>query len=126
MKKKLLILMLVCFSGFTTAVSAQTQTQKSEQTETKLVILSHPYPIFNSKARKKGVQGTVRLRVTFTSDGEIGDVIDIPEKNKEKFVKYGLTEQAIIAAKNIKFKPATKDGEPITVTKIVEYAFAIY
>ncbi len=126
MKKKLLILMFMCFSGFTTAFSAQTQTQKSEQTETKLVIINRPQAIFNSRARKKGVEGTVRLRVTFKSDGEIGDVIDITEKDKEKFVKYGLTEQAMIAAKKIKFKPATKDGEPVTVTKTIEYAFVIF
>jgi len=38
----------------------------------------------------------------------------------------GLTEQAIAAARQIKFVPATRDGQPITVTKIIEYNFSIY
>lgn len=124
MSIKLLILILVCFSAF--AADAQIQTQTSEQSETKLEILSRPQPIYNYKARKKGVEGTVRLRVTFKSDGEIGDITDVTAKDKEKFEKYGLIEQAKKAAQKIKFKPATKDGQPITITKTVEYLFSLY
>lgn len=121
MNRKLLISILICFFGFNIAAVAQTQ-KYEQQTETKLVILSRPQPVYNSKARKKGIEGMVRLRVTFNLDGEIGDITDVTEKDREKFKKYGLTEQAVIAAKKI----ATKDSAPITVTKIVEYSFTLY
>jgi len=52
--------------------------------------------------------------------GQIGSV----EATKE--LPDGLTEQAILAAKRIKFSPARQNGRPITVTKQVEYSFSIY
>jgi TonB family protein len=38
----------------------------------------------------------------------------------------GLTEQAIIAAKQIRFRPAEKDGRPVSQYVILEYNFNIY
>jgi len=38
----------------------------------------------------------------------------------------GLTEQAIAAARGIKFEPAKKAGVAVTVNKSVEYTFTIY
>lgn len=125
MSRKLLISILMCFFGFNVVAIAQTQ-KSEQQTESKLVILSRPQAIYNYKARRKGIEGIIKLRVTFNSGGEIGDIIDVTEKDKGKFEKYGLTEQDVIAAKKIKFKPATRDGAPITVTKIVEYLFTLY
>ncbi len=93
---------------------------------TGLKIISKPrafYPdklIFN-ESRLKQYQGKkVVLRVTFLANGQIGAIsiiTDLPE---------GLTEQAIAAARNIKFEPATRDGKTISVTKPVEYSFTIY
>jgi TonB family protein len=66
------------------------------------------------------VQGTVALRVVFTASGQIGSVSPV------KGLSDGLTEQAIAAAKEIKFEPAKKNGVPQTVTKQVQYSFTIY
>jgi hypothetical protein len=38
----------------------------------------------------------------------------------------GLTEQAIEAARDIEFKPASKDGRPVSQYVTVEYNFNIY
>jgi len=38
----------------------------------------------------------------------------------------GLTEQAISAARNIRFEPAKRNGVPYTVVKQVEYNFTLY
>ena len=38
----------------------------------------------------------------------------------------GLSERAIEAARQIKFKPAIKDGKPVSVWVEVEYQFQIY
>ena len=66
------------------------------------------------------VNGTVQLKVTFLYSGEIGDIVPIKE------LPEGLTEQAINAAKGIRFQPKRVNGVPQSVTKIIEYSFSIY
>ena len=38
----------------------------------------------------------------------------------------GLTEKAMEVAQRIKFKPAKKDGKPVSVWVEVEYGFYVY
>jgi hypothetical protein len=38
----------------------------------------------------------------------------------------GLSQQAVTAAKKIKFKPATENGTPVASIKKIEYSFSIY
>ena len=84
-----------------------------------LKIESQPSPAYTEEARQNNVQGTVRLRVTFLADGKIGGIAPLSRLND------GLTEQAVAAARNIKFRPATKNKKPVTTSKVVEYSFTI-
>lgn len=83
-------------------------------------IVAKPSPTFTDAARTNGIQGTVILRVTFLASGQISSISVV------KGLAYGLTEQAIAAARGIKFEPAESKLGPITVTKTVEYTFAPY
>jgi TonB family protein len=83
-------------------------------------ILSKPRPKYTDVARQNVVTGIVRLRVTFLADGQIGSVVPVTT------LPYGLTEEAIMAAKNIRFQPATVDGKAVTVSKTVEYSFMLF
>jgi len=83
-------------------------------------IISKPRPGYTDAARQNQVTGTVRLRVTFSASGQIAGISPISG------LPYGLTEQAIAAARGIKFEPAKKNGVPYTVTKQVEYTFTMY
>lgn len=85
-----------------------------------LRILSKPRPAYTDVAKKNGVEGVVRLRVTFLASGEIGAVTPVSG------LPDGLTEQAIAAARNLKFEPATKSGIPLSSVKTVEYSFSLY
>lgn len=87
---------------------------------TPLKIISKPRAESTEESRKNQVQGTVTLRVTFLADGTIGTISPV------RGLPDGLTAQAIEAAKKIRFEPATKDGKPITVVKLVEYSFTLY
>ena len=87
---------------------------------TPLKFLSKPRAESTEESRKNQVQGTVTLRVTFLADGTIGAVSPISG------LPDGLTDQAVKAAKLIRFEPARKDGKPITVTKIIQYNFILY
>lgn len=85
-----------------------------------IIIKSKPRANFTDLARENGTEGLVRLRVTFLASGEIGaisPVLSLPD---------GLTEQAIVAARKLKFEPAMRNGVPYTVTKQVEYSFSFY
>ncbi|MBV9215587.1 MAG: TonB family protein [Acidobacteria bacterium] len=83
-------------------------------------ILSKPRPGYTDSARQANIQGTVILRVTFNANGSIGGISAV------KGLPNGLTEQAIAAARNIRFEPAKNNGIGQTVTKQIEYTFSIY
>lgn len=75
---------------------------------------------YTDAARQNNVQGTVTLRVTFTANGAIGAISPVSG------LPYGLTEQAIAAARSIRFEPAKKNGVAITTQKTVAFSFTIY
>ena len=85
-----------------------------------VTITSKPRANYTDAARQNNVQGTVNLRVTFNANGTIGSVTPVSS------LPNGLTEQAISAAKQIRFEPAMKNGQPQSVTKVVQYSFTIY
>ncbi|MEZ5306816.1 MAG: energy transducer TonB [Pyrinomonadaceae bacterium] len=83
-------------------------------------ILSKPRPNYTEAARKAGVTGTVSLKVTFNANGSIGSITPVNR------LGFGLTEQAIAAARSITFKPEIRNGQPQTVRKTVQFNFSIY
>lgn len=100
--------------------TSQPTTSKSDVKIEPLRIISKPRAKYTDIARENDVEGAVRLRVTFLKIGEIGAVSPVTG------LPYGLTEMAIAAAKQIRFTPQKADGNPITVTKLVEYSFSVY
>lgn len=83
-------------------------------------IISKPRANYTDAARQNNVQGTISLRVVFNANGTIGSVSPVNS------LPYGLTEKAIAAAKSITFEPATRNGQAVAVTKVVQYTFTIY
>jgi TonB family protein len=83
-------------------------------------ILSKPRANYTDAARQNQVQGTVTLRVTFMANGSIGSISPVSG------LPNGLTEQAIAAARGIRFEPAKVNGVAQTVTKQVQYSFTLY
>jgi TonB family protein len=83
-------------------------------------ILSKPRAAFTDIARQEQITGVVKLRITFLASGEIGTVALV------QGLPGGLTQQAMKAARAIRFEPALKNGIPVTVTKLLEFPFIIY
>ena len=54
------------------------------------------------------------------ASGEVGQITVI------QGLPDGLTDQAIVAARLLKFQPATKDGVPVSKTITIDYSFTIY
>ncbi|HEV2668421.1 MAG TPA: energy transducer TonB, partial [Blastocatellia bacterium] len=72
---------------------------------------------YTLEARNKKIEGTVVLNVVFGVGGQISDIRVI------RGLPHGLTENAIIAAKKIRFEPAMKDGQPVSVRGKLEFTF---
>jgi TonB family protein len=86
----------------------------------KAIFLYRPEPGYTEAARQKNVSGTVRLRMLLRADGTakvLRVVKGLPE---------GLTEKAVEAAEQVKFKPAERDGRPVSSVSTLEYNFNIY
>jgi TonB family protein len=91
----------------------------SEVTQ-RAVITFKPEPGFTEEARRNGVTGTVRLRAILSASGEVRNVTTI------KGLPDGLTEKAISAARQIKFRPAELNGRAVSQYVVLEYNFNIY
>jgi TonB family protein len=103
----------------TTKNDAPVEIKPSESSK-KLILLRKPLARYTEAARKALIKGTVRLRVTF---GETGAVEKI---RVVEGLGNGLTENAVRAARLIRFLPQQTDNKPVAVTKVVEYRFTIY
>ena len=87
---------------------------------TRAVILSKPLPSYTEEARRRGTSGRITLRLVLAADGTVQHILVL------KPLPDGLTEQSVAAARHIIFKPAMKDGRPVSQFVTIEYGFNIY
>jgi TonB family protein len=93
----------------------------AEQVTQPLKILSKPkapYPDGGTTGGSICIRGAVTLRVTFQANGEVGKISVVSG------LPYGATENAINAARRIKFVPAKINGNPVKSTKTIQYFFS--
>ncbi|HEX8248890.1 MAG TPA: energy transducer TonB [Pyrinomonadaceae bacterium] len=129
MKKLVAVLFSFLFFAFVFAgtSNAQTnnQTDSTENQKTAGQLPDQPLkiekkPHSRTDGRCSTASGTIRLRVTFDKSAKVTNVEIVSPSSCSYF-----DEQAVKAAKKIKFKPAIKNGEAVTVVKPVEYNFRI-
>jgi TonB family protein len=83
-------------------------------------VLGRPEPIYTESARKFAIQGTVVLRCVFSKDGEVTNLHVVRK------LPHGLTQQAIKAARAIRFTPSMKDGRPVSMYMELQYNFNLF
>jgi len=93
--------------------------QASSGANTPVEITFKPKADYTDEGRKEKINGEVRLEVLFKSDGQI-HVIRVLQG-----LGYGLDEQAVKAAEQIKFKPALHEGQPIDSMAQVHIIFEL-
>jgi TonB family protein len=86
----------------------------------KAKILFKPEPRYTEEARKNQISGTVILKAVLSSSGTVMNIKPISA------LPFGLTEEAISAAQNIKFTPAIKDQHAVSQWIQIEYNFNLY
>jgi len=79
-----------------------------------------PEPGYTEEARQNALTGSVLLKAIFTADGAVTNIM------VASGLPYGLEENAIEAAKKIKFIPAMKDGKFVSTWMRLEYNFNLY
>jgi len=87
--------------------------------ELKPTILYKEKAKYTKDARDNNVEGIVVLNLVFTADGKITGIRVV------RGLPDGLTEKAIEAAQKIRFNPATRDGQPISVRGNLEFSFQL-
>ncbi len=83
-------------------------------------ILSKPRAQYTDAGRTNQVQGSVRLKVALLASGQVGSITPVTR------LPHGLTEQAIAAARLLKFEPKKINGVPVSTVQTIEYSFSIY
>lgn len=83
-------------------------------------ITSKPQAKYTDAGRTNSVQGTVRLKVTLLASGSVGSITPVTR------LPHGMTEQAIAAARQIRFSPKKVNGIAQSVIVTVEYNFNLY
>jgi TonB family protein len=91
----------------------------AKEVDARVVINAKPKPGYTREARRNGIQGFVVFKVLLSGDGKVSRVRVV------KGLPGGLTENAIRAACKIEFKPAMKDGQPVSQWLTVEYVFRL-
>jgi TonB family protein len=92
----------------------------SRNVDRRVVIITKPEPSYTDAARRAQTTGTVVLKLVFASNGGVTNIRAVSE------LPNGLTEQSINAAKQIRFVPALKNGQFVSMWMQVEYNFNLY
>jgi TonB family protein len=92
--------------------------EANESVDSRPVALNKPRPNYTEEARKNKVQGSVRARVLVGADGTVKQV-----RISGAGLPGGLNEEAIQAAKQMRFQAAMKNGERVAYWVTVDIEF---
>ncbi len=93
---------------------------ENQAVDTKPIPLNRPRPNYTEQARQNKAQGVVRVRVLVGADGLVKQVRIIGAGLTD-----GLNEEAIRAATQMRFQPATRSGQPVAHWVTIEIEFNI-
>jgi protein TonB len=79
-------------------------------------------PDYTEEAKAARIEGTVWTAVTVRTDGTVADDVEIV---RSVDATLGLDGEAMKAAKQWLFAPATKNGEPVAVRITIEFKFKL-
>ncbi|HEY5885760.1 MAG TPA: energy transducer TonB [Pyrinomonadaceae bacterium] len=103
--------------GQPTSSPGQRTIYGASEVDKKAKLVDTPVAVYTSEALQANARDEVRLRLVLAADGTIRNMFPI------KSAGHGLTESAVIAAQQIKFEPALKDGRPVSQFVTLVYEF---
>jgi TonB family protein len=84
-------------------------------------IIREVKPQYTSDAMRAKIQGAVLLQCTVRPDGSVSDIQVVRSLDPH----FGLDEQAIAAARQWRFAPGTRMGQPVSVQITIELTFTL-
>lgn len=78
-------------------------------------------PQYTAEAMRAKVQGTVWLNCVVLPDGTVGNVEIVRSLDSS----FGLDQEAVKAAKQWRFRPGVRQGEPVPVLVTIELTFTL-
>jgi TonB family protein len=101
--------------------AAQSQVYKPGQDGVKAPsIVKEVHPTYTKGAMERRVVGSVELKAIVKADGAVDDDVRVT-----KSLDPELDEQAIIAVRQWKFRPGTKEDKPVAVEIDIELTFKL-
>lgn len=85
------------------------------------VLLREVKPAYTAEAMRAKVQGTVLVECVVLPDGSVGNVQILKSLDSA----FGLDQEAIKAAKQWRFRPGVRQGEPVPVLITIELSFTL-
>jgi TonB family protein len=113
---------VVASTGFGNGVVAAPKVKQTANTvarSTPIQIIFQPKPVYSDEGRAKKIEGEVLLQVVFAGSGDV-KVLRVVQG-----LGHGLDESAENAARQIRFKPAQQDGQPVDTTATIHIVFAL-
>jgi protein TonB len=103
------------------ATNATSKSKEQSQVSPRMPvhIMDKPKPVYTPEGRAKKIEGEVLLQVVFTASG----VVEV--QSVLRGLGYGLDESAENAARQIKFQPAQKNGQPIDSAAVIHIIFQL-
>src|SRR5256886_742483 len=87
--------------------------------DTSVSQLDMPHPVYSEEGRTLRIEGDVILDVVFLASGQL------QVNSVVSGLGHGLDQAAVQAAKQIHFKPATRDGHPVDFPARVRISFRV-
>ncbi len=84
-------------------------------------LLFQKKPSYTSEAMRAKVQGVVLLECVVQADGGVGNC----SVQRSLDSAFGLDQEAIKAARQWRFRPGTRMGEPVPVLVTIELTFTL-
>lgn len=100
-------------------VAAQDQIYKIGEGIKAPVLVKEVKPNYTKAAMDRRVEGTVEVNAVILKDGTVGEV------TVKRSLDEDLDQEAVKATKQWKFRPGTKDGEPVNVQVFIELTFSL-
>jgi len=111
---------LLAFAEIANAPAGTPAIFTGKEVSTKARVISRPEPRYTEEARKARITGIVVIRTIFAANGRVIGIRIVSGLGE------GLNGEAIRAARQIKFIPATKDGRPVSMFIQLEYSFNLF
>ena len=92
---------------------------KQSEVDQKAKIIKRSHPSTDRMCNNDS--GLVRVLVVLHKAGKVGDVKSLKSSECQRF-----NENSLDSARKIKFNPAIKDGQPVSVTVMVEFKYQRY